>query len=75
MTGSPELSISAVVHKAFISVDEEGTEAAAATGVPMAVSAPNRYAELIVDRPFVFLIRDYKTGAVLFVGRVVNPVA
>jgi serpin B len=75
MTGSRDLHIAAVVHKAFVSVDEEGTEAAAATGVAMAVSAPNRYAELIVDRPFVFLIRDYETGAILFVGRVMNPVA
>jgi serpin B len=75
MTGSPELFISAVVHKAFISVDEEGTEAAAATGVAMATSAPPGPVELTIDRPFVFLIRDYETGAVLFVGRVMNPLA
>jgi len=75
MTGSPEFFISAVVHKAFISVDEEGTEAAAATGVGMATSGPEGHVELTVDRPFVFLIRDYKTGAVLFVGRVVDPTA
>jgi serpin B len=75
MTGSPELLISAVEHKAFVSVDEEGTEAAAATGVAMEVSAPNRHAEFTVDRPFVFLIRDNETGAILFVGRVMNPVA
>ena len=75
MTGSPELFISAVVHKAFISVDEEGTEAAAATGVAMATSAPEGHVELTVDRPFVFLIRDSRTGAVLFAGRVVDPTA
>jgi len=75
MTGSPELWISAVVHKAFISVDEEGTEAAAATGVAMPASAPEGPVELTVDRPFVFLIRDSRTGAVLFVGRVVDPAA
>jgi serpin B len=76
MTGSPELLISAVVHKAFISVDEEGTEAAAATGgVAMGITGPQGHVDLTVDRPFVFLIRDYKTGAVLFVGRVMNPVA
>jgi serpin B len=75
MTGSPEFFISAVVHKAFISVDEEGTEAAAATGVGMAMSGPEGHVELTVDRPFVFLIRDYETGAILFVGRVINPVA
>lgn len=75
MTGSPELFISAVVHKAFVSVDESGTEAAAATGVGMAESAPEGHVELTVDRPFVFLIRDSRTGAVLFAGRVINPVA
>jgi serpin B len=75
MTGSPELFISAVVHKAFISVDEEGTEAAAATGVAMPTSAPEGPVELTVDRPFVFLIRDSRTDAILFAGRVVNPVA
>jgi serpin B len=76
MTGRRELLISAVVHKAFISVDEEGTEAAAATAAVMSVfSGPEGHVDLTVDRPFVFLIRDYKTGAILFVGRVVNPVA
>ncbi|UCH87798.1 MAG: serpin family protein [Dehalococcoidia bacterium] len=75
MTGSRELFISAVVHKAFISVDEEGTEAAAATGVAMMESVPQGPVELTVDRPFVFLIRGSRTGAVLFAGRVVNPVA
>ncbi|MCJ7509523.1 MAG: serpin family protein [Dehalococcoidia bacterium] len=74
MTGSRELFISAVVHKAFISVDEEGTEAAAATAVGMPASAAG-HADLTVDRPFVFLIRDYETGAILFAGRVVNPAA
>ena len=75
MTGSRELLISAVVHKAFISVDEEGTEAAAATGVGMPTSVPEGPVELTVDRPFVFLIRDSRTGAVLFGGRVVDPTA
>jgi serpin B len=75
MTGSRDLSIAFVVHKAFVSVDERGTEAAAATGVGMAVSAPQRNAEFIVDRPFIFLIRDRETGAILFLGRVVNPAA
>ena len=76
MTGSRELFISAVVHKAFISVDEEGTEAAAATGAVMRLlSGPEGHVDLTVDRPFVFLIRDNRTGAVLFVGRVVDPTA
>jgi len=75
MTGTRELLISAVVHKAFISVDEEGTEAAAATGVAVATSALEKHVELTVDRPFVFLIRDNETGAILFAGRVVDPTA
>jgi serpin B len=74
MTGTTELFISSVIHKAFVSVDEEGTEAAAATAVVMVEKAmPAEPVELTVDRPFVFLIRDIETGAVLFVGRVVDP--
>lgn len=74
MDGTRELFISDVVHKAFVSVDEEGTEAAAATAVIMAAtSMPEVLAEVTVDRPFIFLIRDLQTGAVLFVGRVMNP--
>jgi serpin B len=74
MTGSPDLSISEVIHKAFVSVDEEGTEAAAATAVIMGETAmPAEPAEVTIDRPFIFLIRDIETGAVLFVGRVMNP--
>ena len=73
MTGICDLSIKDVVHKAFVSVDEAGTEAAAATAVVMETeSLPP---SLTIDRPFVFLIRDIETGAILFVGRVVNPSA
>jgi len=76
MTGGKDLFISDVLHKAFVSVDEEGTEAAAATAVIMAESAmPTEPVEFTADHPFVFLIRDVKTGAVLFVGRVVDPSA
>jgi serpin B len=74
MTGNRELVISEVVHKAFVSVDEAGTEAAAATAVMMALTAaPAKPVEVTVDRPFVFAIRDIETGALLFVGRVVDP--
>jgi len=74
MDGTPLLFIKEVVHKAFVSVDEAGTEAAAATAVVMAFKAlPSPPIEVTVDRPFVFLIRDIETGAILFVGRVVNP--
>ena len=74
MTGSRDLWISEVVHKAFVSVDEEGTEAAAATAVVMVESGPSKEPlEVTVDRPFIFLIRDTGTGTVLFLGRVSNP--
>jgi len=74
MTGDKSLYISDVVHKAFVSVDEEGTEAAAATAVAMVESAaPSEPVQVTVDRPFIFAIRDIETGAILFVGRVVDP--
>ena len=70
--GSEEcLYIREVIHKAFVSVDEAGTEAAAATAVMMQTeSAPPNPVSVTVDRPFIFLIRDRATGAFLFVGRV-----
>ena len=72
----PCLVISEVVHKAFVSVDEEGTEAAAATSVitEKVVSGRPDPIRIMVDRPFIFLIRDRATDAILFVGRVENPV-
>jgi serpin B len=76
MTGTRELFIADILHKAFVSVDEAGTEAAAATAVIMPLSTePEEPVEVAVDRPFVFLIRDIETGAIPFVGRVVNPSA
>jgi serpin B len=76
MTGDRDLFISDVVHKAFVAVDEEGTEAAAATAVIMAemAAAPMEDAVIMrLDRPFLFLIRDDDTGTILFAGRVLNP--
>ncbi len=74
MTGSPDLYIDEVIHKAFVSVDEAGTEAAAATAVIMKLtSMPEEPVNVIVDHPFIFLIRDIETGTILFIGRVVNP--
>ena len=74
MTGNRDLSISEVIHKAFVAVDESGTEAAAATAVIMRATAmPVMPLEVKVDHPFLFLIRDIKTGSVIFVGRVMNP--
>jgi serpin B len=76
MTGNRELFIQEVIHKAFVSVDEAGTEAAAATAVIMPTAMPpGEPIEVTVDRPFIFLIRDIETGAILFVGRVLNPSA
>ena len=73
MDGRRDLFIHNVLHKAFVAVDEEGTEAAAATGVVVGVESAPPPATMTVDRPFIFLIRDRPTGTVLFVGRVVDP--
>ena len=75
MTGSRNLCISAVVHKAFVEVNELGTEAAAATAVVMAEldSVEPPVLEFRADHPFLFALRDTRTGAVLFLGRLVDP--
>jgi len=74
MTGNPDLFIGEVLHKAFVSVDEVGTEAAAATAVIMELTAmPGEPVEVTIDRPFIFLIRDIESATILFIGRVVNP--
>lgn len=68
------LYIAAVLHKAFVDVNEEGTEAAAATAVVMALRcAPPPSPVFRADHPFVFLIRENRAGSILFLGRVVNP--
>ena len=75
MDGARELCITGVFHKAFVAVDEAGTEAAAATAVVMGrTSMPMIDVELTVDRPFIYLIRDTETGSILFLGRVLAPV-
>jgi serpin B len=73
MTGDRRLSIGAVIHQAFIKVDEEGTEAAAATAVVMRVTAAIEPAVVTLDRPFLFVIQHDGTGEVLFVGQVTDP--
>jgi len=74
MSGNRELFISAVLHKAFVDVNEEGTEAAAATGVVMTLKAmPEPVPVFRADHPFIFLIRDNLTESILFIGRVTNP--
>jgi len=75
INGKTDLFISEIMHKAFVSVDEEGTEAAAATAVIISLTAmPEAPVEMTLDRPFIFMIRDNETGTILFVGRVMNPV-
>jgi serpin B len=74
MTGGRDLFISDVIHKAFVEVNEEGTEAAAATGVVMKLTAmPLPPPVFRADRPFVFAIIDHGTGSILFIGRVTDP--
>ncbi len=69
------LKISEVLHEAFVAVDEQGTEAAAATAVVMqrAGAMPQPPVPFVVDRPFLFAIHDVASGAPLFVGRLVDP--
>lgn len=79
MTGKPDFTISAAIHKAYIDVNEQGTEAAAATSIILRATAarvPFPEPPPIVfraDHPFLFLIRDTKSGAILFLGRVTDP--
>jgi len=74
MVGKKELHISAVIHKAYVDINEEGTEAAAATGVAISVTAiappPPTFK---ADHPFVFFIRENTSQSVLFFGRVLDP--
>jgi serpin B len=79
MTGKPEFSIAAAIHKAFVDVNEQGTEAAAATSTIMMATAmrmPQPEPPPIVfraDHPFLFLIRDTRSGEILFLGRLEDP--
>jgi serine protease inhibitor len=75
MTSRERLCIDAVIHKAFVAVDEKGTEAAAATAVTMMPTAIQEapMATFRSDHPFLFLIREHKTGEILFMGRVTQP--
>ena len=73
MDGSRDLFISEVVHKAYVDVNEEGTEAAAATAVGVRASAVMRTPVFRADHPFIFLIRDIRSGCILFLGRMSDP--
>jgi serpin B len=74
--GKGGLAISEVVHKAFVDVSEQGTEAAAATGLAvrsLSMHIPEQAVVFRADHPFIFLIRDTRTGVLLFIGRLMNP--
>ena len=77
MDGTKNLLISDVIHQAFVDVNEEGTESAAATAVVMKLGAmpakPEPVPVFRADHPFIFLIQDDETGSILFIGRVINP--
>jgi serpin B len=76
MNGLKNLFISAVIHKAFVDVNEEGTEAAAATAVVMEGTTCERISREIIfkaDHPFIFMIIDNGSGSILFMGRLDNP--
>jgi serpin B len=74
MDGTRQLFIGAVLHKAFVTVNEQGTEAAAATAVVMLTKAV-MFSPVIfrADHPFLFMIRENNTGSILFIGRVAQP--
>ena len=78
MTGDKDVFLSGVIHKAFVDVHEEGTEAAAATAVGLSLAAmgfvdPTEPPIFRADHPFVFMIRDNRHGGILFLGRITNP--
>ena len=74
MDGTSQLYIAKVLHKAFIQVGEKGTEAAAATAVVIGGGgAPPTGLSIYVNRPFIYVLRDQPTGAILFMGRVLDP--
>lgn len=78
MTGNRDLKIDEAIHKAFVEVNEEGTEAAAATGIVVSITSagPENEPEIPVfraDHPFLFIIQHKPTGTILFLGRVSNP--
>ncbi len=74
MDGTGGIFLSKVIHQAFVEVNEEGTEAAAATAViGIRSAAPSPTPVFRADHPFMFLIRDRETGSILFLGRVTDP--
>jgi serpin B len=73
MTAEEKLFISSVIHQAYVRVDEEGTEAAAATAVIIGTTAMMPRKVFTADHPFIFIIQEEDTGNILFIGRVTDP--
>ena len=73
MDGTRQMYVDKVLHKAYVDVNEEGTEAAAATAVMMRCCCIQREQRIVADRPFLFFIRDFRNGSVLFLGRYCSP--
>ncbi len=73
LTGRKELRITEVVHQAFVEVNEEGTEAAAATAVVIGIKMVLKKPVFRADHPFIFIIQERQSGTILFMGRVINP--
>jgi len=69
-----KLYISKVLHKTFIDVNEEGTEAAAATSVEIGITSVSPIYKMEINRPFVFVIREHHSQTILFIGRIAEPV-
>ena len=65
--------IDEVLHKTYVEVNEEGTEAAAVTAVIMTCSWPPQYEGFRADHPFLFVIRENQSGTILFIGKIINP--
>jgi serpin B len=75
ITGDKSLSVQTAVHKTYGDISEKGTEAAAATGIGIGTSAIEEGQVVTLDHPFLFFIRDTKSGEVLFLGRCADPSA
>lgn len=73
ISSSKKFKISQVIHQTYVNVNEDGTEAAAATLIEMLGSTPTRPIEFKCDRPFIFIIHDLTSKAILYIGKLTNP--
>lgn len=73
ITGRPNIYVSDALHKAYVEVNEEGTEAAASTGISFVPTSIAPETHVKVDRPFLMILKEHSTGAVLFIGRLMVP--